>query len=93
MYRLSLTFSILVASIGKNGERRIQLAAKLCFEAPPGGFRRGRGADDRDELTFGSLRHDLNTRAAAMTPLVAAIESRNVALMTYLEEHGAREKP
>jgi hypothetical protein len=27
------------------------------------------------------------------TPLVAAIESRNVALMTCLEEHGAREKP
>jgi len=36
---------------------------------------------------------DVNTRATAITPLVAAIETRNVALMTYLEEHGAREKP
>jgi hypothetical protein len=27
------------------------------------------------------------------TPLVAAIEARNVAMMTYLEQHGAREKP
>jgi len=27
------------------------------------------------------------------TPLVAAIEARDVAMMTYLEEHGAREKP
>jgi len=36
---------------------------------------------------------DVNTRAGAITPLVAAIERRNVALMTYLEEHGAREKP
>jgi hypothetical protein len=29
----------------------------------------------------------------ASTPLVAAIDARNRALMTYLEEHGAREKP
>jgi ankyrin repeat protein len=36
---------------------------------------------------------DVNTQAAAITPLVAAIEARNVALMTYLENHGAREKP
>jgi hypothetical protein len=36
---------------------------------------------------------DVNTTAAAMTPLVAAIERRDVALMTYLEDHGAREKP
>ena len=27
------------------------------------------------------------------TPLVAAIEARNVAMMTYLEQRGAREKP
>jgi hypothetical protein len=36
---------------------------------------------------------DVNTTAAANTPPVAAIETRNVALMTYLEGHGAREKP
>ena len=36
---------------------------------------------------------DVNCRPGAITPLVAAIEARNVALMTYLEEHGAREKP
>ena len=36
---------------------------------------------------------DVNCRPSAVTPLVAAIEARNVALMTYLEEHGAREKP
>ena len=29
----------------------------------------------------------------SITPLVAAVEARNVPLMTYLEEHGAREKP
>ena len=36
---------------------------------------------------------DVNTHRGAVTPLVAAIEARNVALMTYLEAHGAREKP
>ena len=36
---------------------------------------------------------DVNSHLTANTPLVAAIEARNVALMTYLEEHGAREKP
>jgi len=36
---------------------------------------------------------DVNTTAGAITPLLAAIEARNVALMTYLEDHGAREKP
>jgi len=36
---------------------------------------------------------DVNSHRGANTPLVAAIEARNVALMTYLEEHGAREKP
>ena len=36
---------------------------------------------------------DVNSRRTAITPLLAAIESRNVALMTYLEDHGAREKP
>ena len=36
---------------------------------------------------------DVNTTAGAITPLVAAIEARNVELMTYLEAHGAREKP
>jgi hypothetical protein len=36
---------------------------------------------------------DVNTRATAITPLVAAIERRDLALMTYLEDHGAREKP
>jgi ankyrin repeat protein len=36
---------------------------------------------------------NVNSRATAVTPLVAAIETRNVALMTYLEEHGARENP
>jgi hypothetical protein len=36
---------------------------------------------------------DVNCQPGANTPLVAAIEARNVALMTYLEEHGARERP
>jgi Ankyrin repeats (3 copies) len=36
---------------------------------------------------------DVNCHPGANTPLVAAIEARNVALMTFLEEHGAREKP
>jgi ankyrin repeat protein len=36
---------------------------------------------------------DVNCYPGPNTPLVAAIEARNVALMTYLEEHGAREKP
>ncbi len=35
---------------------------------------------------------DPNCRPGS-TPLVAAIEARDVAMMTYLEEHGAREKP
>jgi Ankyrin repeats (3 copies) len=36
---------------------------------------------------------DVNTEAGANTPLVAAIEARDEVLMTYLEAHGAREKP
>jgi ankyrin repeat protein len=36
---------------------------------------------------------NVNTTAAGTTPLLAAIDTRNVALMTYLENHGAREKP
>ena len=36
---------------------------------------------------------NVNTHHGANTPLGAAIDTRNVALMTYLEEHGAREKP
>jgi ankyrin repeat protein len=36
---------------------------------------------------------DVNTTAGATTPLLAAIDTRNVSLMTYLEDHGAREKP
>jgi ankyrin repeat protein len=36
---------------------------------------------------------DVNTPRAAGTPLIAAVNTRNVALMTYLEEHGAKEKP
>jgi hypothetical protein len=36
---------------------------------------------------------NVNCHPGANTPLLAAIEARNVALMTYLEDHGAREKP
>jgi hypothetical protein len=36
---------------------------------------------------------DVNCHPGANTPLTAAIEVRNVALMSYLEDHGAREKP
>lgn len=36
---------------------------------------------------------DVNVHPGANTPLLAAVETRNRALMTYLEEHGAREKP
>ena len=35
---------------------------------------------------------DVNCHAG-LTPLIAAIEARNAAMMVYLEEHGAREKP
>lgn len=35
---------------------------------------------------------NVNSQPGANTPLVA-IEARNVALITYLEPHGAREKP
>ncbi len=36
---------------------------------------------------------NVNSQPGALTPLVAAIEARDLALMTYLEQHGAREKP
>jgi ankyrin repeat protein len=36
---------------------------------------------------------DVNSTAGATTPLLAAIGTRNLALMTYLEDHGARESP
>ena len=36
---------------------------------------------------------DVNCRPSANTPLLSAIEARSVPIMTYLEEHGAREKP
>ena len=35
----------------------------------------------------------INPTNVASTPLLAAIGARDVALMTYLEAHGAREKP
>ena len=36
---------------------------------------------------------NVNTHPSANTPLTAAVEARNYALMSYLEDHGAREKP
>jgi ankyrin repeat protein len=36
---------------------------------------------------------DVNSHRGANTPLVAAIEARDEAMMGYLEQHGAREKP
>jgi hypothetical protein len=36
---------------------------------------------------------DVNVIGSATTSLVAAIEARDTALMTYLEQHGARENP
>jgi ankyrin repeat protein len=36
---------------------------------------------------------DVNTSSGALTPLLAAIEARDEAMMTYLEQHGARERP
>ncbi|WP_367266936.1 ankyrin repeat domain-containing protein [Propionivibrio sp.] len=36
---------------------------------------------------------NVNCRPGANTPLLAAIEARDEAMMIYLEEHGAREKP
>jgi ankyrin repeat protein len=36
---------------------------------------------------------NVNSRPTAITPLVAAIERRDYAMMVYLEDHGAREKP
>jgi ankyrin repeat protein len=36
---------------------------------------------------------DVNSHVSADTPLLAAIEARDEAMMTYLEAHGAREKP
>jgi hypothetical protein len=55
------------------------------------------GAIERDEVEiahiFVEAGVDVNCHPGANTPLVAAIEARDAALMTYLEEHGAREKP
>ena len=55
------------------------------------------GAIERDEVEiahiFVEAGVDVNCHPGANTPLVAAIEARDIALMTYLEEHGAREKP
>jgi len=49
------------------------------------------GADDIARiLVEGGV--DVNCRPAT-TPLVAAIEARNVAMMAYLEQRGARERP
>jgi ankyrin repeat protein len=36
---------------------------------------------------------NVNCHPGANTPLLAAIEARDEAMMAYLEEHGAREKP
>ena len=36
---------------------------------------------------------DVNSTTGATTPLVAAIERRDVTMMEFLEQHGAREKP
>lgn len=36
---------------------------------------------------------DANCRPGAITPLIAAVEARNLDMITYLETHGAREKP
>jgi ABC-type sugar transport system substrate-binding protein len=36
---------------------------------------------------------DVNCHPGANTPLLAAIEARDEAMMVYLEDHGAREKP
>ncbi len=55
------------------------------------------GAIERDEVEiahiFVQAGVDVNCHPGANTPLLAAIEARDVALMTYLEDHGAREKP
>jgi hypothetical protein len=55
------------------------------------------GAIERDEIEiahiFVEAGVDVNCHPGANTPLVAAIEARDATLMTYLEEHGAREKP
>jgi hypothetical protein len=55
-----------------------------------------RGADPDAVGADGALVEggvDVNCQPGPNTPLVAAIEARDVALMTYLEAHGAREKP
>ena len=36
---------------------------------------------------------DVNSNYGALTPLLAAIEARDEAMVTYLEQHGARERP
>jgi ankyrin repeat protein len=51
------------------------------------------GGDSEIVHTLVEAGVDVNCEPGANTPLVAAIEARNVALMTYLEQHGAREKP
>jgi len=64
---------------------------------PPGGQRALVRAIERGDdeiariLVEGGV--DVNGDSGPLTPLVAAIEARNVAMMTYLEQHGAREKP
>ena len=55
------------------------------------------GAVEREQIEFVHLfverGVDVNCHPGANTPLTAAIEARNFALMTYLEDHGARERP
>lgn len=55
------------------------------------------GAIERDQVEIAHILVeagvDVNCHPGANTPLLAAIEARDATLMTYLEEHGAREKP
>jgi hypothetical protein len=55
------------------------------------------GAIESDEVEIAHILVeagvDVNCHPGANTPLVAAIEARNISLITYLEDRGAREKP
>ena len=55
------------------------------------------GAIERDQVDIAHIFFDagvdVNCHPGANTPLLAAIEARDAALMAYLEDHGAREKP
>ncbi|MEO8681174.1 MAG: hypothetical protein ABI665_19145 [Vicinamibacterales bacterium] len=74
----------------------IQALVAAGFNPRYGGLALEQAVEQQDSAIVSTLVEagvDVNSLATAITPLVAAIEARNVELMTYLEAHGARENP